>query len=249
MHCKWYKKTLGGDRNVQAWWWFQTFNTYVKTVETVHFKYAQFIILQLYLNIKLKGEGINMRKRNKKEMRDFYSGCEEVTGLSMPFINEELGNWTTSMWTAWLQTLDNQGRRTVLSANQTRWGPLSSLAEHHIRAKMEKFPRVHAGSQHTRSHPWQGPEGENLTGKADEVFRGFEKASSWDPTHDKVTRRKPDRQGRSGFQGFRKAAPGAHLKDDICLSDACLNRSLPNFCDTGRRPSPISSQIRINLEL
>lgn len=50
-----------------------------------------------YLNIKLEGEGINVRKRNKKEMRDFYSGCEEVTGLSMPFINEELGNWTTSM--------------------------------------------------------------------------------------------------------------------------------------------------------
>ena len=30
----------------------------------------------------------------------------------------------------------------------------------------------------------------------------FEKASSRDPTHDKVTRRKPHRQGRSGFQGF-----------------------------------------------
>ena len=51
----------------------------------------------------------------------------------------------------------------------------------------------------------------------------FEKASSRDPTHDKVTRRKPDRQGRSGFQGFRKAASGSHLKDDTCLSDACLN--------------------------
>ena len=74
-------------------------------------------------------------------------------------------------------------------------------------------------------------------------------AGTQDPTHDKVMRRKPDRQGGSGFQGFRKAAPGAHLKDDICLSDACLNRLLPNFCDIGRRPSPISSQIRINLEL
>ena len=77
----------------------------------------------------------------------------------------------------------------------------------------------------------------------------FEKASSRDPTHDKVTRRKPDRQGGSGFQGFQKAAPSSHLKDDICLSDACLNGLLPNFSDTGRRPSPISSQIRINLEL
>ena len=104
-------------------------------------------------------------------------------------------------------------------------------------------------------------------------------ANTRDPTHDKVMRektwqarrirfsgvskrpaheippmtrsweRKPDRQGRSSFQGFRKAAPGAHLKDDTCLSDACLNGLLPNFCDTGRRPSPISFQIRINLEL
>ena len=43
-------------------------------------------------------------------------------------------------------------------------------------------------------------------------------AGTRDPTHDKVTRRKPDRQGRSGFQGFRNTAPGAHLKDGICLS-------------------------------
>ena len=110
-------------------------------------------------------------------------------------------------------------------------------------------PLLTAGSQQTRPYPWQGHEGENLTGKADQVFRGFEKASSRDPTHDKVSRRKPDRQGRSGFRGFWKSAPGTHLKDDICLSDACLNRLLPNFCDTGRRPSPLSSQIRINLEL
>ena len=106
-----------------------------------------------------------------------------------------------------------------------------------------------AGSWHMKSHPWQGHEGENLTGKVDQVFRGFKKAGSWDPTHDKVTRRKPDRQAISGFQGFQKAAPSAHLKDGVCLSDACLNRLLPNFCDTGRRPSQISSQIRINLEL
>ena len=69
------------------------------------------------------------------------------------------------------------------------------------------------------------------------------------PEHAPLTRRKPDRQGRSGFRGFRKAALSAHLKDDICLSDACLSGLLPNFCDTGRRPSPIFSQIRINLEL
>ena len=81
-----------------------------------------------------------------------------------------------------------------------------------------------AGSQHTRRYPGQGHEGENLTGKADQVFRGFEKASSRDPTHDKVTRRKPDRQGRSGVHRSRKAAPCTHLKDAICLSDACFNR-------------------------
>ena len=36
-------------------------------------------------------------------------------------------------------------------------------------------PFYPAGSQHTRPHPWQGHEGESLTGKADQVFRGFEK--------------------------------------------------------------------------
>ena len=80
-------------------------------------------------------------------------------------------------------------------------------------------------------------------------FQGFWKGQLTRSHPCKVTRRKPDRQGGSGFQGFQKAAPGAHLKDDICLSDACFNRLLPNFCDTGRRPTPISFQIRINLEL
>ena len=75
-------------------------------------------------------------------------------------------------------------------------------------------------------------------GKVDQVFRGFKKASSRDPTHDKVMRRKPGRQGRSGFQGFRKAAPGAHLKDAICLSDACLNGLFCNFSDTDRKAFP-----------
>ena len=78
---------------------------------------------------------------------------------------------------------------------------------------------------------------------------GLPGASTRDPTNDKVMRRRPDKQGRSDFQGFQKAAPGTHLKDDICLSDACFSRLLPNFCDTGRKPSPISFQIRINLEL
>ena len=37
-------------------------------------------------------------------------------------------------------------------------------------------------------------------------------ASTRDPTHDKVMRRRPDKQGISGFQGFRKAAPALTLK-------------------------------------
>ena len=36
-------------------------------------------------------------------------------------------------------------------------------------------------------------------------------ASTWDPKHDKVMRR-PDKQGRSGLQRFRKAAPVLTLK-------------------------------------
>ena len=82
-----------------------------------------------------------------------------------------------------------------------------------------------------------------------ETMKAVAWANTQDPTHDRSWGRKPDKPGGSGFQGFRKAAPGIHLKDDICLSDACFYRLLPNFCDTGRRPSPISSQIRVNLEL
>ena len=64
-------------------------------------------------------------------------------------------------------------------------------------------------------------------GKADQVFRGFEKASSRDPTHDKVMRRKPDRQGRLGFQGFRKAAPPLTLKMiSVFLMPASIDYSL-----------------------
>ena len=69
-----------------------------------------------------------------------------------------------------------------------------------------------AGSQHTRSHPWQGHE-----------------EKTWQA-----------RQIRTS--GMSKSCPGAHLKDDLCLSDACYIRLLPNFCDTGRRPSLISLQ-------
>ena len=37
-------------------------------------------------------------------------------------------------------------------------------------------------------------------------------ASTRDPTHDKVVRRRPDKQGRSGLQGIWKAAPVLTLK-------------------------------------
>ena len=86
-------------------------------------------------------------------------------------------------------------------------------------------------------------------GKADQVFRGFEKASSRDPTHDKVMRRKPDRQGRSGFQDFEKLPPVLTLKMiSVFLMPASMDYSLISLTQAGR-PSPISSQIRINLEL
>ena len=38
---------------------------------------------------------------------------------------------------------------------------------------------------------------------------GVPGASTRDPTHDKVMRRTPDKQGKSGLQGFRKAAPAS----------------------------------------
>ena len=77
------------------------------------------------------------------------------------------------------------------------------------------------------------------------VFAGSQNTRSH---HDKVMRRRPDKQGRSGFQEFRKAAPALTLKDYLCLSDACSIRLLPNFCDMGRRPSPISLQTQNQLK-
>ena len=49
-------------------------------------------------------------------------------------------------------------------------------------------------------------------------------ASTRDPTHDKVMRRKPDKQGRSGFQGSRKAA--LTLKISVFLMLALIDYSL-----------------------
>ena len=65
-------------------------------------------------------------------------------------------------------------------------------------------------------------------------------ASTRDPTYDKVMRRKPDRQGGSGFQGFRKAAPGAHLKDDIFLMLASIDDSLISVTQAEGLPRSLS---------
>ena len=52
-------------------------------------------------------------------------------------------------------------------------------------------------------------------------------AGTRDPTHDKVVRRRPDKQGRSGLQGFRKAAPALTLKMiSVFLRLAVLDCSL-----------------------
>ena len=52
-------------------------------------------------------------------------------------------------------------------------------------------------------------------------------ASTQDPTHDKVMRRRPDKQGGSGLQGFRKAAPVLTLKMiSVFLMLAVLGYSL-----------------------
>ena len=94
--------------------------------------------------------------------------------------------------------------------------PFMCLSVSHIsylmRYLFKPFVCVFAGSQNMRSHPWQGHEKE-----------------AWQA-----------RQIRTS--GISKSCPGAHLKDGLCLSDACYVRLLPNFCDTGRRPSPISLQ-------
>ena len=73
-------------------------------------------------------------------------------------------------------------------------------------------------------------------------------ASSQDPTHDKVMRRRPDKQGRSGLQEFRKAAPALTLKMiSVFLMLAILDYSL--ICEYRQKAFPDLSPNRINLEL
>ena len=68
-------------------------------------------------------------------------------------------------------------------------------------------------------------------------------ASSQDPTHDKVMRRRPDKQGRSGLQGFRKAAPALTLKMiSVFLMFAVLDYSLISATRIEGLPRSLSKQ-------
>ena len=64
-----------------------------------------------------------------------------------------------------------------------------------------------------------------------------------DPTHGKVMRRRPDKQGRSGLQGFRKAAPALTLKMiSVCLMLAILDYSLISVTQVKGLPWSLSKQ-------
>ena len=68
-------------------------------------------------------------------------------------------------------------------------------------------------------------------------------ASTRDPTHDKVVRRRPDKQGRSGLQGFRKAAPALTLKMiSVFLMFAVLDYSLISATRIEGLPRSLSKQ-------
>ena len=67
-------------------------------------------------------------------------------------------------------------------------------------------------------------------------------ASTWDPKHDKVMRR-PDKQGRSGLQGFWKAAPALTLKMiSVFLMLAILDCSLISVTQAEGFPRSLSKQ-------
>ena len=63
------------------------------------------------------------------------------------------------------------------------------------------------------------------------------------PEHNKVMRRRPDRQGRSGLQGFRKAAPALTLKMiSVFLMLAVLDYSLISVTQAEGLPRSLSKQ-------
>ena len=68
-------------------------------------------------------------------------------------------------------------------------------------------------------------------------------ASTRDPTHDKVMRRRPDKQGISGLQEFRKAAPALTLKMiSVFLMLAILDHSLISVTRVEGLPQSLSKQ-------
>ena len=68
-------------------------------------------------------------------------------------------------------------------------------------------------------------------------------ASTQDPTHEKVVRRRPDKQGRSGLQGFQKAAPALTLKMIfVSLMLAILDYSLISVTQVDGLPQALSKQ-------
>ena len=68
-------------------------------------------------------------------------------------------------------------------------------------------------------------------------------ASTRDPTHDKVVRRRPDKQGGSGLQGFRKAAPALTFKMiTVFLTLAILDYSLISVTQAEGLPQSLSKQ-------
>ena len=83
-----------------------------------------------------------------------------------------------------------------------------------------------AGSQHTRPYPWQGHEGENLTGKADQVFRGSKKASSRDPTHDRSQGERLTGKADQVIRDSEKLPRVLTLKISVFLMLASIDYSL-----------------------
>ena len=68
-------------------------------------------------------------------------------------------------------------------------------------------------------------------------------ASTRDPIHDKVMRRRPDKRGRSGLQEFQKAAPVLTLKMiSVFLMLAILNYSLISVTQVEGLPRSLSKQ-------
>ena len=75
------------------------------------------------------------------------------------------------------------------------------------------------------------------------LFTVLPGASTRDPTHDKVMRRRPDRQGGSGLQGFRKAAPALTLKMiSVFLTLAILDYSLISVTRVEGLPRSLSEK-------